>query len=659
MVGTFTKTLSLSKRCSRYTNTTGNNIEGLAQVCAMLSNAAYHYPEKSFPHITNYIFNIKGVDDVIKKKGDGMLDKLAEPRKYTTTTDAADVAHENVKPEENKPSGDDIPLPENLSTDQIDQVIHEDQEKVENESIEVFKKKLKGWRGRNSEATAQTMALLANKGFHLSLRLFYNGHFLLSKAERNLYKAKFEKTIRLLRLNKDKYFALHKINPFNTSSTELEKTHNYLFADFYNVREEGENKDWVENPRFRIGDDINYVYIGTDLDLNLYVVYHKTHKKLFVIFRGTNDLKSIEEDMKFDKTMVKDEDLKSEYPPESWNSDLTGTIFTSEEWTKGDLGDKKTIHHGFFEQSKHMFKRVVEAMHFLTKEVEDKDKIDVIYTGHSLGGAHAYIFSYFITTNRDKITLPFLKAPKKVYVITWGSPRVGGATWYTAYMNLVKNGKIEHRRYKTDADGFTTSWGPPVIKGYKQIGYDKNNNINPKAKKKSIVCSKKSGFMRRKKYGALKCMEMIGQCTIRPTPPAFSHLSQASINMWGSMKTQGWNEVSRNNHLFVYSNPDTPNSLLTKNIVKLGAPVAPVSPDAPDAPVSPVNTRDSKKLSYAERMSLWPRWGGLSKRKYRKKRTLRKKNKKPRRTLRKKNKKSRRTLRKKNKKPRRTLRKRK
>ena len=162
--------------------------------------------------------------------------------------------------------------------------------------------------------------------------------------------------------------------------------------------------------------------------------------------------------------------------------------------------------------------------------------------------------------------------------------------------------------------------------------------------------------MRRKKYGALKCMEMIGQCTIRPTPPAFSHLSQASINMWGSMKTQGWNEVSRNNHLFVYSNPDTPNSLLTKNIVKLGAPVAPVSPDAPDAPV---NTRHSKKRSYSERMSLWPRWGGLSKRKYRKKRTLRKKNKKPRRTLRKKNKKSRRTLRKKNKKPRRTLRKRK
>ena len=29
------------RRCSRYTNTTGNNIEGLTQVCAMLSNAAY------------------------------------------------------------------------------------------------------------------------------------------------------------------------------------------------------------------------------------------------------------------------------------------------------------------------------------------------------------------------------------------------------------------------------------------------------------------------------------------------------------------------------------------------------------------------------------------------------------------------------------------
>ena len=111
-----------------------------------------------------------------------------------------------------------------------------------------------------------------------------------------------------------------------------------------------------------------------------------------------------------------------------------------------------------------MFKRVVEAMHFLTKNVseEDKAKIDVIYTGHSLGGAHAYIFSYFITTNRDKITLPFLKN-KKVYVITWGSPRVGGAHWYKAYMNLIKAGKIEHRRYKTDADGFTTTSGPLLL----------------------------------------------------------------------------------------------------------------------------------------------------------------------------------------------------
>ena len=58
---------------------------------------------------------------------------------------------------------------------------------------------------------------------------------------------------------------------------------------------------------------------------------------------------------------------------------------------------------------------------------------------------------------------------EKVYVITWGSPRVGGTAWYNAYMNLVGD-KIEHKRYKTDADGFTTSSGPPIARGYKHIG---------------------------------------------------------------------------------------------------------------------------------------------------------------------------------------------
>ena len=48
----------------------------------MLSNAAYHYPDETFPHIISYIFNIKGVDDVIEKEGDEMLDKLAEPKKF-------------------------------------------------------------------------------------------------------------------------------------------------------------------------------------------------------------------------------------------------------------------------------------------------------------------------------------------------------------------------------------------------------------------------------------------------------------------------------------------------------------------------------------------------------------------------------------------------
>ena len=104
--------------------------------------------------------------------------------------------------------------------------------------------------------------------------------------------------------------------------------------------------------------------------------------------------------------------------------------------------------------------------------------------------------------------------------------------------------------------------------------------------------------------------------------------------MWGTIISEGNNFVKRNNHLFVYSEAG---GNIKRNTVFT---------TTEESNLEKSNTQDNQG-------------GGLSKRKYRKKRTLRKKNKKSRRTLYKKNKKSRRTLRKKNKKPRRTLRKRK
>jgi len=710
---------SLPKRCSRYTSEATvkngakiNNIEGLAQVCAMLSNAAYHYPKKSFPHIINYIFNIKGVDDVIASEN--MLDPLPEPTKLTNNIKGGMrgltmptiakmktalqskrpplVEGVQVDPNNTTPPGVAVAHPSSEDVRDLKKQVNEKGDKLQewltpkNLAIELNK-----WSREDNKATAQTMALLANKGFYESLKLFYG-----AEVPKRLKYLKYKKWKDALdnywRDFKDK----RKCNPLDTSITELKKTHDHLFADLYKIglaAPEGEtkvgNKYWVNSgdDAFRIGGDINYVYIGTHLDLNLYVVYHKTRKKLFVIFRGTNSGISIAEDMKTSMTRISEDDLKtSQYHSDVWEQHWTATLrgrkfyykkkdgldhhkYTSPDdkeenfnnplgevspapspnnplgevspapspWTSGGLTDKKTIHSGFFEQSRYMFKRVVEAMNFLTKEVPEKEKegIDVIYTGHSLGGAHAYIFSYFITTNRDKINLPFLNN-KKVYVITWGSPRVGGKTWYNAYMNLVEEGKIEHRRYKTDADGFTTSFGPPTAKGYKQLGDTVIDGWRRVPRKKATVCSKKSGFLGLRKYGALQCMEMIGQCTIGPSAPIYAHLSQASIDMYGSEKTMGSNYVKKNNHLFVYSvvedeDEDEKKGLTSKTVFT-------------------INKKPQQNQG-----------GGLSKRKYRKKRTLRKKNKKSHRTLRKKNKKYRkkRTLRKKNKKPRRTLRKRK
>ncbi len=726
-------------KCSRYTSDSTtvkngqkiNNIEGLAQVCAMLSNAAYHYPKKSFPHIINYIFNIKGVDDVIKQEGDGMLNPLPEPGrlKYGLIEWRQRLANEPTQSSDNikggwrpklwgkntaassltaaksvvpvvevaevvDPTDPNTPkatgmgraveggpvdnTPNNAAEAAVKAKEVNDFKKQVNKKAselqnaltpEVLAKRVDEWSDVSRNATAQTMALLANKGFSDSLELFYPSFH-------NSLAARKAAGLRGNWVEKYKSFKKKKCDcdPFDTSMNELKKTHKYLFDKFYKMGGEGENKYWVKtgDDAFRIGGDINYVYIGTHLDLNLYVVYHKEHKKLFVIFRGTNSGLAVAEDMKTRMIRISEDDLKTtqyhsdvwekhwrrrgvrreyyykkkktetdqkkyDFPKPKEGEDSNNPLGVSSScptdkdckpWTSGELKDKRTIHRGFFEQSRYMFKRVVEAMHFLTKKEEDKEKIDVIYTGHSLGGAHAYIFSYFITANRDKINLPFLNKKdqngeeKKVYVITWGSPRVGGQTWYNAYMKLVKDKKIVHRRYKTDADGFTTTSGPPIAQGYKQLGDDEGGRRH---RKKATVCSKKSGFSGYKKHGALQCMEMFGQCTVGNPPPHYAHLSQASINMYGSTKTMGWNLVKKNNHLFVYSHDEG---------------------------------LESKTVFFTINKPQQDQGGGLSKRKYRKKRTLRKKNKKSHRTLRKKNKKSRRTLRKKNKKSRRTLRKR-
>ena len=104
---------------------------------------------------------------------------------------------------------------------------------------------------------------------------------------------------------------------------------------------------WVENPTFRIGSDINYVYIGTHLDLNLYVVYHETHKKLFVIFRGTNSDMSVKEDLNTMMTRISNNDLKSsQYYSTDWQkktkySVRRGQIYYTKNGVKAELPDNE------------------------------------------------------------------------------------------------------------------------------------------------------------------------------------------------------------------------------------------------------------------------------------------------------------------------------
>ena len=224
------------------------------------------------------------------------------------------------------------------------------------------------------------------------------------------------------------------------------KRHNKVFGPLYNaLKDDYLELDVTDN------NNLSFVYVRTDHDMNCFVVYHKPSKTLMVTFRGTSSIKSSIEDIKAITTSV-----------------ITPTNIADD--NKQNYGN---MHKGFLQQQIGSFHRIVYAMKMLVEKAGDpkptKDNLKLFVFGHSLGGANTTVFSYFYQYWKVQMSkvlqAPYLNVP--LYVVSWGQPRVGTKIFARDYFKLMvnpntmrpqsggqeaPNGKIHFIRAKTDGD---------------------------------------------------------------------------------------------------------------------------------------------------------------------------------------------------------------
>lgn len=114
-----------------------------------------------------------------------------------------------------------------------------------------------------------------------------------------------------------------------------------------------------------------------------------------------------------------------------------------------DLGKFGKVHRGFYEYFAH------EHRDNLTSLFKETSYNNIVFTGHSLGGAIATIAaSYFGGEFSDK----------NIYCITFGAPRAGNAKFVKEFRNRVfKSFRFENR------NDFVTNM-PPSFMSYKHVG---------------------------------------------------------------------------------------------------------------------------------------------------------------------------------------------
>lgn len=147
-----------------------------------------------------------------------------------------------------------------------------------------------------------------------------------------------------------------------------------------------------------------------ETDTQGYVAIDYSNARYYVVMRGTTSLVD-------------------------WMDDLEMTMTSVEEWCTGCK-----VHKGFHMASTRVFGAMFQA-------VEDHPDFDIVFTGHSLGGALSELLAVQFTVFHSLYAQHFLRGRPRVSVVTFGQPRVGNAA-YAAFVSttVLAHSRVVHNR---------------------------------------------------------------------------------------------------------------------------------------------------------------------------------------------------------------------
>lgn len=207
-------------------------------------------------------------------------------------------------------------------------------------------------------------------------------------------------------------------------------------------------KDLNENDHIGRTSDSSIEVIEADAqEINRSCVYavtkHDEQKRVVVIFRGTSNSGDWMKDALIVQKRVKN-------PAYSESNRLSE-----------DIG----LHKGFAKSllSSHNVEKILSQIKPIMEENPD---YKLFVTGHSLGGALATLFGFYVAANDD----PIYTTNAPVQVFSASSPRVGDKAFRDSFKYLEERGKLRHARIYNARDKVPML---PYVGGfYKHVGLE-------------------------------------------------------------------------------------------------------------------------------------------------------------------------------------------
>ena len=140
--------------------------------------------------------------------------------------------------------------------------------------------------------------------------------------------------------------------------------------------------------------NLPFIIIRTSLDMYVYIIYSPETNTIILTFRGTNSIVSEKADINYTKRYMEDKNY--------------------------------FFHTGIYNQLEGLVCRIIYSMQKLIKDNSENTTVKVLVCGHSLGGALATMFSYYYCKEFTRSLQNDKLLEKKIYVISWGAPKIGG-----------------------------------------------------------------------------------------------------------------------------------------------------------------------------------------------------------------------------------------